>query len=311
MFSLGCTSDRIWNLHELIQYLAQNQNKTVDITIFPEAISLETIGLYDLLDAFDFEQVTIHTDNPLEQHDRYRIVPRGATWFDKTETVDPALHTWNQKKKFFCFYHRPTASRLGIAAHVQDRHSADAHIHFSADVDADNLVQFELDKLLSYDIASVKPAGALINTLPLLLSSPNRYTAFNGYYFDDPLTNFYQDILVDLVVESHVAGNTFFPTEKTIRPMWLKKPFIAFASRDYLCYLRQMGFMTFNEFWSEDYDGYEGRERYIRVLDLIDSLASRSHSKLNDLYHSMKHVLDHNYNLLLTQSYNNKIEKII
>ena len=30
-------------------------------------------------------------------------------------------------------------------------------------------------------------------------------------------------------------------------------------------YMRQMGFQTFYQFWDEDYDGYEGKERYVRI----------------------------------------------
>jgi hypothetical protein len=310
MFELGCTSDQIWNLHELVEYLAANQNKTINISICPEAICLDTIGLYKILDSFEFAQVNIFTDNPFEQHDKYCIILRKVNWFNRIENIDPILHTWSKNKKFFCFYHRPTAGRLGIASYVFEKYQSSAHVHFSASTAADNLEQFELDKLLSYDINSIEPAGKLINKLPLLLASSDRYTFCDGYYFDDPLTNFYQDILVDLVIESHVSGNTFFPTEKTTRPMWLKKPFIAFASKDYLCYLRQMGFMTFNEFWDEDYDGYEGKERYIRILKLIDFIASKSPDELEKIYWAMKYVLDHNYNLLLTQSFNNNVEKI-
>jgi len=109
------------------------------------------------------------------------------------------------------------------------------------------------------------------------------------------------------VAETWTVGNTFSPTEKTVRPMLLKKPFIAFSSKNYLCHLRQLGFMTFNNFWNEEYDGYEGRERYIRILQLINDLSKKSKSELNDLYWSMKYTLDHNFNLLVTQQYKTEI----
>ena len=92
--------------------------------------------------------------------------------------------------------------------------------------------------------------------------------------------------------------------------MWLKKPFIVFASKNYLCYLRQMGFRTFADFWSEDYDGYEGRERFIKILQLIDSISKKSKTELNAMYWDMQYTLDHNYNLLLTQNYQNNITYI-
>jgi hypothetical protein len=112
------------------------------------------------------------------------------------------------------------------------------------------------------------------------------------------------------VSEAHVIGNTFYPTEKSARPMWLKKPFIMFASRDYLCYMRQMGFKTFNDFWSEDYDGYEGRDRLVRIIKLIDTLASKSKQELNEIYQGMQSVLDYNYDMLLNKTYTKTITPI-
>jgi hypothetical protein len=311
-FRLAATSDQIWNRLELIDFLTKNQQKHIAIRMDPEAICLDNLGLYNLLDCFDFAQVDIYTENPLEFHEKYNIIVNNTSpWLRKKEIIDKKLHNWNNKKIFFCLFGRPTASRLGIATHLYNNYNSISHIHFSAETTDDNLIQFELDKLLHYHLPSIQFVGELINNLPLLLSPSNRYTAFDGYYYDDPLTNFYQDILIDLVVESHVAGNTFYPTEKTTRPMWLKKPFITFASADYLCYLRQMGFRTFSDFWDEDYDGYQGRDRYVRILQLVDNLSNKSQAELTDMYYSMQYTLDHNYNLLLNQNYNTKITHII
>jgi hypothetical protein len=309
-FNIGCPGDKIWNLHELVEYLSANQNKSINIRISPEAVCLKTIGLYNLLDNFNFEQVNIITQNPFEHSEKYNILFRENHWLNKQEFIDPDLylHTWNQQKKFFCFYHRPTAGRLGIASHLLKNHKEDTHIHFSATTEVDNLAQFELDKLLTYNISSITETGELLKTLPLLLAPSNRYTSTEGYYYDDPLTNLYKDILIDVVVESHVKGDTFFPTEKTTRPMWLKKPFIIFASKNYLDYLHQMGFMTFNNFWSEDYDGYEGRDRFVKILQLIDDISKKSRSELNDMYWGMEYTLNHNYNLLQNQSYTTQLK---
>jgi hypothetical protein len=120
----------------------------------------------------------------------------------------------------------------------------------------------------------------------------------------------YKDIFIDIVVESHVLGKTFFPTEKTVRPIWLKKPFIIFGSKDYLDYLHQMGFKTFCNYWSEEYDGYDGRDRYIKISRLIDDLSSKPTNELQDMYRDMKHILDHNYDLIKNQTYKLEITYI-
>jgi len=310
MFKLGCTSDKIWNLLEFVQYLVDNQHKSIDIVIYPEAVDLSMLGVYRLLDMFKFEQVNIHTYNPFEISNRYNIILNSNSWLKKQEIINKDLHNWNLKKKFFCFFHRPTASRLGLAGHLFVHHRENSLIHFSADLDVDNLIQFELDKLLTYRPDSIKDAGTLINCLPILLAPSDQYTHNQGYYFNDPLTNFYQDILIDVVVESHVLGITFFPTEKTTRPMWLKKPFIVYGSRNYLDYLHQMGFRTFSDFWNEDYDGYEGPERFNRIIKLLDQLSKKSTTELVQMYLDMTYTLDHNYNLLKNQQYSTQLESL-
>jgi hypothetical protein len=310
-FTVSVTSDKIWNLEQLLDFLIANQQGHIRLHINPEAICLENVGLYRWLDKFQFNQVEIFTSNPLERHDYYRInYSKHYNWFEKIETINPLFQNWNQSKIFYCLFGRPTASRLGLAAYLRSHHAQHTHIHFSAMPDLDGLVDFELDKLLEYRTASINEVGNLINQLPILLSSTEKYTRFNGFDYTDPLTQLYQDILIDVLAESHVLGNTFYPTEKTIRPMWLKKSFIIFASKNYLDYLHQMGFRTFADFWSEEYDGYEGRDRFLMILELIDNLAKKSSKELEKMYSSMQYTLDHNYNLLKTQSYNKTIQYI-
>lgn len=307
MFMISCTSDKIWNLTDLIGFLVDNQNSDIKLDITPEAICLTNLGLYDLLDKFTFTNVTIHTWNPFEQHSRYNIKVKGANfWFKRIAEISTELQTWNLSRRFLCFYHRPTAARLGLAAHLWNKHNDTSLIHFSA-TDA---VDFELDKLLQWNVNAAADAGKMLQHLPLLQGSPAGYTKFAGYHYTDNLTNLYRDILIDVVVESHVAGQTFFPTEKTIRPILLKKPFIIFGSRDYLAYFRQMGFRTFGDFWNEEYDGYEAADRYIRICDLLDDLSRKSIDELEKMYWDMQYTLDYNYNLLVTQQYNNTLEKL-
>jgi hypothetical protein len=312
-FRLAATSDKIWNREELIVFLNKNQRQEIKIEIDPEAVCLEHLGLYKILDCFEFSEVSIYTENPLECHDKYKIVFwRANPWLQMRPNIDSSLHCWTGKKIFFCLFHRPTASRLGLASNLLACHAEKSYIHFSTDTSDDSLIQFELDKLLEYHSPSIKHAGTLIDQLPLLLAPRDRYTYNQGYFFDDPLTNFYREILIDVVVESHVAGNTFYPTEKTARAIWLKKPFIMFASQNFLDHMHQMGFKTFCNYWSEDYDGYQGRERYRKIIQLLDDIAKKSASELQDMYQHMQGILEHNYNLLKHKTYNeDNIKKIV
>jgi hypothetical protein len=316
-FTIAGTNEVIWNMIDLVGYLSKNQHKHISLVINPEAISLEALRIYELLEHFSFKQVDIYTQNCLEKHNKYNIIQYGcpSLFLKQKWIIDTQYHTWNQKKVFLAFYHRPTANRLGLASHLYSFYPATSLVHFSSFVNStETIYHFELDKLLSYDIQSVKNATNMIPNMPIWSNGKEDLTLVKKFIRDENvdtiLKTIYQDILIDVVSESHLLGNTFYITEKTARPMWLKKPFIVFASRDYLDYLHQMGFKTFNDFWSEDYDGYEGRDRYIRILTLIDELANKSKKELQEMYQAMQPILDHNYNLLQTQSYNTTITKI-
>ena len=308
MFFITGVNDKFWNQDKFIEYLVANQHRQIELSIVSEAIDLKNLGVYRLLDLFEFERVIINTWNPLEKHDLYEIKSvNPAFWFTKTANVDVNLHEWTQEKLFMCLYHRPSAGRLALAGHLQHNYTDQSVIHFSIDTDIDSLINFEFDKLLSYDIDSVAPAANLLKSLPILQYSRERHTTSDGYDYADPLTALYKNILVDIVGETHVLGRTFFPTEKTTRPMLLKKPFITFASRHYMSYLRQMGFKTFHQFWNEDYDSYETRGRLLKIYQLLQDIAARPKSELYKMYNEMQSILDHNYNLLMTQTYNKTV----
>ena len=327
-FTISCANDKIWNICELINFLATNQNKYIKLKINPEAICLTTIGLYSIIDSFKFLKVDIYTENLLESHEIYNIIHPdlgkwAKQWITHVPNIDPSLHCWNFKKIFLNFYRRPTANRIGIAGHLLANYKNISKIHFTWGNSLDELALYEFDKLARYSIKSVKNAVDLAQHMPLQeykninlfnVGGPSipdgKKFAFNYQYDDDKGINMYNDILVDIVSESHVSGNTFYITEKTVRPMWLKKSFIVFASKNYLDYLHQMGFKTFNDFWSEEYDGYEDRDRYVKILELIDTLAKKPIKELQQMYIDMQEIFEHNYNLLLNQNYNTNITYI-
>jgi hypothetical protein len=76
------------------------------------------------------------------------------------------------------------------------------------------------------------------------------------------LLGFYDNFQIEIVAETMTLGESFFPTEKTVRPIMGSKPFLVHAPVNYLANLRNLGFRTFSDLWSEDYDQYEGIERW-------------------------------------------------
>jgi hypothetical protein len=86
------------------------------------------------------------------------------------------------------------------------------------------------------------------------------------------LLKFYNQFQIELVAETMCAGITFFPTEKTFRPITGQRPFIVFGPVNFLNNLRGLGFRTYGECWNESYDQYQGQERWQRIRQVIDNI---------------------------------------
>jgi hypothetical protein len=91
-------------------------------------------------------------------------------------------------------------------------------------------------------------------------------------------------------------------TEKTFRPIICCRPFILASSPGSLQYLKDYGFKTFSDFWSEDYDNItDHNKRLYAILNIIDYIGSLTHSQMIDLLHSMKEILIYNRNHFYNQ----------
>ena len=86
------------------------------------------------------------------------------------------------------------------------------------------------------------------------------------------LLKFYQDFDIELVSESYTRGSSFFPTEKTVRPLMAAKPMIVYGPSRYLQRLRMLGFKTYSSLWDEKYDQFEGPARWEAMRLVIDSI---------------------------------------
>jgi hypothetical protein len=304
----------IWNLSELVDFLIANQNQPITIDNGTEGACAHRTGLYQWLDKFKFSHVTVKTSNVLEHHKCYSIdIEIPWKFLNVTRPISSNWHVWNHAKVFGTLYGRPLWHRLGITSHLLEHHANISHVGFTTDPNnQDRRELFELVELWKHSPIGIKNFGNIYNQLPLLHADVDAYTpgAFLTDGFVAQTERIYQHFLIDIVAETFISGNCFFVTEKTVRPMLLKKPMIVMGSKNYLAYLRQMGFRTFADFWDEEYDGYEGADRFIRILGLIDSLAAKTTSELENMYWDMQYTLDHNYNLLISQKYKKHIKEL-
>ena len=312
MFTIIPADTFIWNSNELIDYLVQNQNKKIHLSVNNEGCDCTAIGLYRLLDSFKFEYVKIVTANPLEQHEKYEIAYDKVLQFAHVrDAIGAKYHVWNKNKVFCAYYGRPVWHRIGLASYLKSNYNEKSLVNLRGDYNnEDSRRLFEVTEFFRWAPEHINDFASIANQLPLTLEQTDGYTPgqqdTSGY--TGQLLDFYPDIFVDIVAETFISGTTFFPTEKTFRPMLLKKPFVIMGSVNHLIYLRQMGFKTFSDFWSEDYDGLARKGRYQQIIAVIDFIASKSKDELYDMYQRMQPILEHNYDLLLSKSYNQTIK---
>jgi hypothetical protein len=122
----------------------------------------------------------------------------------------------------------------------------------------------------------------------------------------DPNQNINQDLLMhyskfvtELVAESYTLGDTFFPTEKTFRPIMSARPIVVYGPQNFLARLRDIGFETYHTCWDESYDELEGSARWqairnllptIQVTDVTWAIAYRNRQHLQQLVYDNKNI---------------------
>jgi hypothetical protein len=93
------------------------------------------------------------------------------------------------------------------------------------------------------------------------------------------LLQHYNRFQIELVAETMCAGVTFFPTEKTFRPITGRRPFLIYGSVNFLTNLRQLGFKTYSNCWDETYDQLQGLERWQAIRKVIDHIVANGYDQ--------------------------------
>lgn len=311
-YTIELMDDSLLNIGQLVKFLNQSQGTDIWLTINQESHCLRSMGVYDLLDQYEFNSVTIDTCNGVESHEKYKINNNlWTSWLKRTHRFDHKFdYSWNHSKIFGCFYGRPTASRLGITSYLHSNYKPQSLIKLKFNVESEDTRKlFELQKLYSWDNKCLSSVGDMLENIRLYSSeySAYDYTTFE-YDYSNGLNYLYKDIFVDLVVEANLEGNSFYPTEKLARAILCRKPFIVMAPRYYLEYLHQMGFKTFGDFWDEGYDNLSSKDRYFAILKLIQHIADQSITDLSIMNNKMSDIVEYNRQLLITNRYHTNIK---
>jgi hypothetical protein len=118
-------------------------------------------------------------------------------------------------------------------------------------------------------------------------TQPHQHTWRDGY----PSMDLYQDSWLEIAPE-RLYRDGYFITEKTVKPIATKTPFLTVSTRFYLEYLRQQGFQTFGNIIDESYDRQPLVEDRVKLM--LEQLQDIIRNGSEAFYKECVPVLEHN-----------------
>ena len=308
MILLENIDGKIWNIETKVIDMAQEyqQQGNLTINLNCEGPCCESLGLYSILDHmcekfnWDKKKITIETANRIEKHDEYNIVLWPSDDINWADLQDLDLTKQDDLKHAGLLVGRSNCGRLWLSGWIFKHYRDQTMMSFHFDPAHDyHLAHIGLDDMLRWQatLSDVQDAMDLITRSPLTLDGPSNYPIIPPENLH--VIRAYKNFFLDIVMETYFSGNTFFMTEKIVRPMMARTPFIVFASPEWLLRLKELGFQTFERWWSEAYDDYSEGERIVRMQTLLRDIYAKSSEELLDMLHDMRPVLEHNRNMIL------------
>jgi len=302
MNSVTCivSDSKIWNLDQFIIDLATAaQSGPVVVNMIGEGPCCESINLDHLLNSIPELQVqSIQTANQIPSSSfpeiRFSFVELNVAR-KKAETTVPS--TSSLEKRFAIFISRSNWQRLGLASYLWKHYKDTVLItyHYDSTIDY-HRENFGLETLLQKHWNTRHIVYEFLEQLPITLDHQTYPILWNQRAFD--LDDYYNQIFCELVCETFFTGKTFMMTEKTMRPIIQRRPFVVQGPKFYLKNLKMLGFKTFDTWWDESYDidGPDGQFESIRWT--IDYIGKQSPETIRDWYNQMQPVLEHNAKVL-------------
>lgn len=146
----------------------------------------------------------------------------------------------------------------------------------------------------------------IYNEMPYTLpGEPEELGANLGsMYMSDSFIHAHNDSYFCCLIETNQHNpmpGAFLPTEKIGKTMVMRKPFLVYATHEYLKNLRTLGFKTFSDFWDESYDSEPDPYKRAWMINNImeDIRQNYTESQLELWVLQMAEITDHNYNLMM------------
>ena len=318
MILLESRDKHIWNIeHKVIAIIKEatfdNDSKII-IDMNNEGPCLQSCNFYNILDDIsqtfniDKNRFIIKTSNVEEYHDEYNIEIQNNIWVNQCKKIQNNVDF----KKLFshtvgCFVGKPTWNRLVLLGWLDKFHSKQTLLscHYTNESEAQKSA-LQLSEIMHICPDEINTSVDFLKTCPRKITTEfvDYTTKVDFNYIISMISSIsrssYHMIFSELVCETYYSGLTFFPTEKTFRPIMQLTPTITFGPRGFLSNMQRCGFKTFSNYWDESYDDLQDYERIQAIQSVLKKLFLLDHKELNDMYADMLPILIHNKNRLLT-----------
>ena len=220
-------------------------------------------------------------------------------WFRYAKS-DPNLRRIKSIKKNFLIYNRAWSGsreyRLKFAELILDNTlDNQCHMNFST---TDSNVDYRDYKFLNQNF-KIKINNFESYFLPTLVTS----NASGDYVSKD-----YNSCLIEVVLETLYDDKRIHLTEKSLRPIACKMPFILAAGPGSLQYLKNYGFKTFDALWDEGYDTIaDPVDRLNAIIHLMKKISLLSDTDKHNLYCKSQEICEYNHHLFFSDAFFNQL----
>lgn len=304
---------KIWDVGiataEIVYTLAKHGKVVIDLK--REAPDITTTELKNVLDylsdqGVEYDQIEIHTGNIIESYNKFKVVKHNTWMYELLifQRLGNSIPKEKQIQKHFgCFIGRSNITRLIMSSHLAANYRDKTLLtyHFSPRTDF-HRAHLGLEDIIYYfgiNSNEYQEAIALLSQGPILIGEKKSYPITNEDSIVEPCS-WYKDIFVDVVCETFSNGNVFFVTEKFWRSVATKTPFIIQGPQFVIKRLKQLGFKTFDRWWSEGYDEDPYLYSQNEIKKILADLSVLNITNLEEMYAEMQPILDHNYDLMMS-----------
>jgi hypothetical protein len=230
-----------------------------------------------------------------------------SNYIEKTSSAD-IVYDSNITKKISCFNHRTEMHRHLISSLLYNK--KDCIVTYSNKFWLDQVLnnkelpisEFSVQKELKKSLKRFDKKDLHIIKDNQFVSLPDKkeYLHLDGLTQQDWLVfETIKNSFVNLVTETRFSSLSAYVSEKSIKPMYMYRPFILLSSYGTLDLIKKLGFKTFDKWWDESYDLEKNHvKRFDMVYSIVKEILSYDKDKMINILNEMKPILEHNHNNL-------------